>query len=103
MIRRPPRSTRTDTLFPYTTLCRALKGPQGTLFGRNTLGGAILVTPQAPTYEIEGYVRGVIGSYDQREIAGALNLPIVQDRVALRVAGQVRRRDGFVIARERVA
>src|SRR3546814_11490504 len=45
---------------------------------------------------MEGYVRGVIGSYDQREIEGALNLPIVQDRVALRVAGQVRRRDGFV-------
>src|SRR3546814_15784304 len=65
IIRRPPRSTRTATLFPYTTLFRS-------------------------------YVRGIIGSYDQREIEGALNLPIVQDRVALRVAGQVRRREGFV-------
>src|SRR3546814_16376065 len=76
MIRRPPRSTRTDTLFPYTTLFRSvvqnrpqginsglfdlesvqvLKGPQGTLFGRNTTGGAVLISPVTPTDEFEGY------------------------------------------------
>src|SRR5690606_16060101 len=36
---------------------QVLKGPQGTLFGRNTIGGAILVTPQAPTHEFEGTAR----------------------------------------------
>src|SRR3546814_811706 len=101
----PPRSTRTDTLFPYTTLFRSkiptydianvqvLKGPQGTLFGRNTLGGAILVGTQAPTYNLGGYVQGDYGRYNYRALEGAINIPIVDDKIALRLAGQIRRQD----------
>ncbi|WP_052730565.1 TonB-dependent receptor plug domain-containing protein [Sphingomonas sp. SRS2] len=74
---------------------QVLKGPQGTLFGRNTIGGAILLTPTKPTYEFEGYVQGTLGNYDYRALEGAINIPIVQDRVALRVAAQIRRRDGL--------
>lgn len=74
---------------------QVLKGPQGTLFGRNTTGGAILVYPQAAGYELGGYVRGTYGKYDERTLEGGLNIPIVSDRVALRVAGQIARRDGY--------
>ncbi|CAM8672905.1 hypothetical protein V473_18500 [Sphingobium cupriresistens LL01] len=72
-----------------------LKGPQGTLFGRNTTGGAILYYPTAPSYEWEGYVQGTYGNYDTRLMEGALNLPIVADKLAVRIAGQYQKRDGW--------
>ncbi|MDB5686879.1 MAG: hypothetical protein JWR77_1468 [Rhizorhabdus sp.] len=75
---------------------QVLKGPQGTLFGRNTIGGAVLVTPQAPTYDVTGYARLSYGNLDYKAAEGAINVPIVADKVAVRLAGQVRRRDGFV-------
>src|SRR5690554_5846642 len=74
---------------------QVLKGPQGTLFGRNTTGGAILYTPQAPSHEFNGYVSGNIGSYDQRRAQGAINLPLIQDKVALRIAADINNRDGY--------
>lgn len=74
---------------------QVLKGPQGTLFGRNAIGGAVIITPQAPTYNFEGYVRGSYGNYDYKDIEGALNVPIIEGKVALRVAGKVTRRDGY--------
>src|SRR3546814_700360 len=115
MIRRPPRSTRTDTLFPYTTLFRSvvqnrpqginsglfdlesvqvLKGPQGTLFGRNTTGGAVLISPVTPTDEFEGYVTAGVGNYAARRLEGALNIPITET-LAVRLAGSLVRRDGY--------
>jgi iron complex outermembrane receptor protein len=74
---------------------QVLKGPQGTLFGRNTTGGALLVYSQAPVYDLEGYVEGQIGSFDERRVEAAINLPILDQRLALRVAGQVWRREGY--------
>lgn len=74
---------------------QVLKGPQGTLFGRNTTGGAILYYPTAPNYELGGYIVGSYGNYDARILEGALNVPLVNDKVALRVAGQFQKRDGW--------
>ena len=68
---------------------QVLKGPQGTLFGRNSIGGAILTYSKAPTHSFEGYVEGEIGQYNSRRIEGAVNVPIVTEKVALRLAGQV--------------
>lgn len=73
---------------------QVLKGPQGTLFGRNTTGGALLVYSQVPTDKFEGYGQATIGDYGWHGVQGALNLPITAG-VALRVAGNVERRDGF--------
>lgn len=77
---------------------QVLKGPQGTLFGRNTLGGAVVLGSEKPSYEFEGYVEGTYGRFDYREIQGAVNIPIVEDKVAFRAAGQIRRQDPRTIA-----
>ncbi|TWH96689.1 iron complex outermembrane receptor protein [Sphingobium wenxiniae] len=74
---------------------QVLKGPQGTFFGRNTTGGLVLTYSQSPTYEFGGYVTASYGNYDDRRLEGAVNVPIVQDKVALRLAGQLLRHDGY--------
>lgn len=73
---------------------QVLKGPQGTLFGRNTTGGAVLFVPQAPTDEFEGYVRGQLGTLNNRQIEAALNIPL-GDIGALRLAGFGWHRQGY--------
>ncbi|MDB5394365.1 MAG: TonB-dependent receptor [Rhodospirillales bacterium] len=74
---------------------QVLKGPQGTLFGRNTTGGAVLVTPHKPANNLEGYGQVTLGDYDWHEVEGVLNVPLVSDRVLLRVAADVSMRDGY--------
>lgn len=74
---------------------QVLKGPQGTLFGRNTTGGAVLYYPTAPSYKLEGYLEGGYGNYDRRQLEGALTLPIIADRLSVRVAGRYEKRDGY--------
>ncbi|MCE7796639.1 TonB-dependent receptor [Sphingobium sufflavum] len=75
---------------------QALKGPQGTLFGRNATGGAVLFTSAQPTNDLGGYARARYGRFDHVEVEGAINLPIVDDRVLLRVAGNYTHDDGFI-------
>ena len=74
---------------------QVLKGPQGTLFGRNTTGGAILFTPQKPRDDYDSYAQLTLGDYNWHEEEGALNIPLVPDRLLLRVAGDVSMRDGY--------
>jgi iron complex outermembrane receptor protein len=74
---------------------QVLKGPQGTLFGRNTTGGAILFTPVRPHDDYSGYIQGRFGNYNDRELEGALNFPLVSDKLDLRISGATARRDGF--------
>jgi len=71
-----------------------LKGPQGTLFGRNTDGGAVLLVPTKPMSDFEGYVEGSYGNYDMRQIQGVLNLPLT-DNARLRLAVNDETRQGF--------
>ena len=72
-----------------------LKGPQGTLFGRNTTGGAVLFYPTAPGYDVEGYVEAGYGRFNDRQLEGAVSIPLVTDKVALRLAGKYNKRDGW--------
>ena len=74
---------------------QVLKGPQGTLFGRNSTGGAVLFTTAKPTNQFEGYALGRVGNYDHFQSEAAVNVPLVDDAVLLRVAGFFQRRDGF--------
>ena len=81
---------------------QVLKGPQGTLFGRNTTGGAILLTPKKPTDRFEGYVEGSAGNYSMYKIDGAVNIPI-SDNFKVRFAAEKNQRDGYMINRSGIA
>lgn len=71
-----------------------LKGPQGTLFGRNSTGGAMLFASKRPDIdEVGAYANIRLGSLAEQRFEGAFNLPLT-DNLAIRVAGQVERRDG---------
>jgi len=74
---------------------QVLKGPQGTLFGKNATGGNVLFEPARPTNYYEGYLQGELGDYNDRQLEGAVNLPIVSDKVMLRIAGSYEKRDGY--------
>lgn len=71
-----------------------LRGPQGTLFGRNATGGVInVITNKASTDAIGGYAEAEFSNYKGAKIQGALNLPL-NDRMAIRLAGTTIQRDG---------
>jgi iron complex outermembrane receptor protein len=72
-----------------------LRGPQGTLFGRNTIAGAIQYVTKAPSNEFGGYVNGTLGNFDRKDVSAALNIP-VSSTFGIRVAGQFNSVDGFV-------
>ncbi|MET0240895.1 MAG: TonB-dependent receptor [Sphingobium sp.] len=74
---------------------QVLKGPQGTLFGRNSTGGAVLLVPRKPTDRLEGYVEGSIGDYDMWRGQGVLNLPVM-DTLRLRFGVDRSKRDGYL-------
>jgi iron complex outermembrane receptor protein len=74
---------------------QVLNGPQGTLFGRSTTGGAVLFEPKRPVMdEFGGYIDGSIGNYAMKELQGAINIPI-GDTLAIRIAADVDHRDGY--------
>jgi iron complex outermembrane recepter protein len=72
-----------------------LKGPQGTLFGRNTMGGAILLRTARPTDEFGGQIQATYGNYNDTEIDGAINMPIIDDTLLTRLAVNAQVRDGY--------
>jgi iron complex outermembrane receptor protein len=74
---------------------QVLKGPQGTLFGRNSSGGAVLFQPKKPTNDFEGYVTAQFGNYNDFEQEFAVNVPVIDDKLLVRVAGNRVQRDGF--------
>jgi iron complex outermembrane receptor protein len=74
---------------------QVLKGPQGTLFGRNTTGGAVLFTPQMPTADTEGYIDTRLGNFNRRDAEFAVGGSIIDDKLMFRISGQSLNRDGF--------
>jgi iron complex outermembrane receptor protein len=74
---------------------QVLKGPQGTLFGRNTTGGAILLVPTKPTDRLEGYVEGTYGNHDARRGQAVINIPLA-DTFKIRAGVDRYVRDGYI-------
>jgi iron complex outermembrane receptor protein len=64
------------------------RGPQGTLFGRNTTGGALSVTSNQPTGLLEGNIEAGTGNYGQAYAEGVLNVPLIGDELGVRVAAR---------------
>lgn len=74
-----------------------LRGPQGTLFGKNTTGGAVIARTKRPDLnDFEGALRGEIGDFGTRVLQGAVNLPIIPGTLGLRLVGSYRKSDGFM-------
>ena len=71
-----------------------LRGPQGTLYGRNATGGVVNMIPALPGPNFGGEVKGEVGSFDTTRLSGMLNVPI-GDTLGIRVAGAMTKRDGF--------
>jgi len=75
---------------------QVMRGPQATLFGRNTIAGAINIVTRKPEPEFGGSVHATLGNYGLRQEGATLNLPIAGDRLMARVSVVDRKRDGYL-------
>jgi iron complex outermembrane recepter protein len=74
-----------------------LRGPQGTLYGRNATAGVVNVISAKPTDQFEAMLSADWGNYTNRRYEGMINIPIVDDRLDLRIAGEWTKRNGYTI------
>ncbi len=84
-----------STAFYDLESIQVLKGPQGTLFGRNSTGGAVLLTTARPRDEAGGYFSVWAGDYDEFKAEGAVNFAVVEDKALVRLAGFFQSHDGY--------
>jgi iron complex outermembrane recepter protein len=89
------RTSQALAAFVDTDRVEVLRGPQGTLYGRNTFGGAINIISNAPTNELKVGANLTIGNYKQFRLDGFANLPI-SDTLFFRVSGAIDQHDGYV-------
>lgn len=75
---------------------QVLKGPQGTLFGRNATGGAVLFNSAKPTHETEGSFTARLGNFDTQEVEGMFNVPLIDDTLLLRAAINSTQKEGYI-------
>jgi iron complex outermembrane receptor protein len=73
-----------------------LRGPQGTLYGKNTTAGAVNVTTRAPSFEPEARIELSAGDYDFYQAKGSVSAPLVADRLAARISASYSKRDGTI-------
>lgn len=71
-----------------------LRGPQGTLYGRNATGGVVNIIPALPKHKFEGEIKAEVGSFETRRLSGMINIPL-GDTLAFRASGAMTKRDGF--------
>ena len=88
--------TATAATFWDVERIEVLRGPQGTLYGRNAVGGAINILYKEPTEEFEGAVRAIVGDYGTQDYYGAFSGPIIEDKLLGRVNFSYRERDGSI-------
>ncbi|WP_428028147.1 TonB-dependent receptor [Altererythrobacter sp.] len=91
-------STVFGSIFDLVDIDRVeiLRGPQGTLAGKNSIGGALKLFSRQPSNDFEGSVEANIGRFDKVGLRAAVNIPLVQDRLAMRLSGVARYSDGYI-------
>lgn len=92
------RTTSVDPEFFDIDRIEVLRGPQGTLYGRNSVGGSVNVVTRAPTAEMAGHVDALVGNYDARIFRGWLNVPVFSDGErygAIRISAVKADHDGY--------
>jgi len=72
-----------------------LRGPQGTLFGKNTSAGLIHIITKQPEFTWGGHVQGTVGNLDLRKVQGSVTGPLIAESLAFRLAGSFHIRDGY--------
>jgi iron complex outermembrane recepter protein len=77
-----------------------LRGPQGTLYGRNATAGVVNIVSAKPSDQFEAMVSADVGNYQNRRLEAMVNLPLVDDRLDLRVAGEWTKRKGYTFNEE---
>lgn len=92
----PYNPGNTSTAFFDLGSIQVLKGPQGTLFGRNATGGAVLYSTPMPGNEFSGYVTARGASRDYTQVQAAIDLPLVKDVFAVRLAFDATRGNGYI-------
>jgi iron complex outermembrane receptor protein len=76
-----------------------LRGPQGTLFGRNTTGGAITVTMKKPAEKFGGFLEVGYGKYNRVQVRGSVDVPLIEDKLLTKTSAFHIRDDGYVFNR----
>ncbi len=91
-------STQTQLLDPFDVQeVEVLRGPQGTLFGKNTTGGAVVVKTKPPVLDQTSFETSMgFGSYNAFNAHGALNIPLISHQLAMRVVASEDREDGWM-------
>ncbi|UTP38210.1 TonB-dependent receptor [Phenylobacterium sp. LH3H17] len=92
------RTTSVDPEFFDIQRIEVLRGPQGTLYGRNSVGGSVNVITKHPTAELGGHADALLGNYDARIARAWVNVPIFQDGeryAAVRLSGVKAEHDGY--------
>jgi iron complex outermembrane receptor protein len=79
-----------------TESIQVLRGPQGTVFGKNTTGGAILYTSIKPSSEFGGTARGTYGNMDRKDASLSVDVPLIEDTLLSRLSLATVNRDGFI-------
>lgn len=90
-----PGGNTASAFFDFSSL-QVLKGPQGTLFGRNATGGAVLYSTPTPGNEVGGYLTVRAGERNLFQAQGAIDLPVVTDVLSIRLAGDYTKQDGYL-------
>jgi iron complex outermembrane receptor protein len=91
-----PYSTGGNSTYFDVANIQVLKGPQGTLFGGSTDAGSILYEPEKPTNTFGGYGLIGFGDYNHHEFEAVLNVPVIADKLLLRVGGEIYDTDGYI-------
>lgn len=91
-----PRSFGLSSILQDVERVEVLRGPQGTLFGKNTTGGAVSIVTKRATPEYGGWLRTIVGSDDAIDVTALVNLPLGEN-AGLRLFGRQSTRDGFAV------